>query len=280
MQIRNLTLIVCTLVLAAAIRLHAGASGGGGVIIMGTVKPGPGATFTQFHYIGEAAGTPVTLVQAQDVALGLPTELNALLAGPTDGTNILDSIGFSNGSVQLIPGAVPFAAAQILGAAATSGLIGSLDPVTASITNQNLTVSFVQLGTFKFVTVYNVDFTAGAPVMPVGIMIKPPASPPVPINPGASGTIPVAVLSSPTFDATTQVDRTSVRFGHTGTEVSLFRCNPGGEDVNGDSFLDVVCHFFTQKTGLAGGDTMGFLQGVTVSGYAIQGSEPITIVPR
>lgn len=116
--------------------------------------------------------------------------------------------------------------------------------------------------------------------MPVGIMIKPTAPPPVPINPGDMGTIPVAILSTPTFDATTQVDPTSITFGETGAETSLAMCNPGGQDVNGDGLLDLVCHFLTQKTGFIAGDTMGFLQGATVSGVAIQGSEAITIVPH
>ena len=117
------------------------------------------------------------------------------------------------------------------------------------------------------------------PVMPVAIMIKPAATSPVPINSGANGTIPVAILSTPTFDATTRVSRTSVTFGHTGTETSLSMCDPGGQDVNGDGLLDLVCHFYTNKTNFVASDTMGFLQGATAFGFSIQGSEAITIVP-
>ena len=101
----------------------------------------------------------------------------------------------------------------------------------------------------------------------------------VPINPNAMGTIPVAILSSPAFDATTQVNRTSVTFGHTGNEQSLAFCNPGGQDVNGDGLPDLVCHFDSGKTNFVAGDTRGFLQGVAVSGVAMLGSESITTVP-
>jgi len=201
---------------------------------------------------------------------------NALLAGPTDGTDVLNCIGFSNGTSQPCPIPAP----TLLQAAAASGLLGGLDPNTASITSSTVTVTFIQVGTFKFATLYTQNFTAGAPIVPVAIMIKPAAPPPVPINPGAMGTIPVAILSSPTFDATSQVDRTSLTFGHAGAETSLSRCDPGGEDVNGDGLPDLVCHFYSQKTGFISGDTMGFLQGMTVSLLAIQGAEAITTVPR
>ena len=114
----------------------------------------------------------------------------------------------------------------------------------------------------------------------VQIMIKPPAVPPVPINPGAHGRIPVAVLSTPTFDATTQVDRTSLAFGHTGNEASLAFCNASGEDVNGDGTLDLVCQFNAPQTGIVAGNTVAFLKGKTVSGRRIEGSEAIKTALR
>lgn len=117
------------------------------------------------------------------------------------------------------------------------------------------------------------------PVLTVGIEIKPPAAPPVPINPNSPGKIPVAILSTSSFNAVTQVDPKSVTFGATGNEASLAFCNRGGEDVNGDGLPDLVCHFFTLETGFTSASTIGVLKGKTVSGAAFQGSEAIRAVP-
>ena len=282
MRTRNIMTVTCLTLLAGAIHLNAGASGGGGQVFVGTVTPGPGAPFIQFQYV-EVGAAPISLIELQAGVLPqYAIEFNALLSGPTDGVNLLDSVGFSNGTSQPLAAAGPGAGPEtpLLQAASASGLLGGLDTNTASVTALTLTVSFVQLGTFKFVTVYTANFTVGLPTVPVGIMIKPAAPPPVPINPVAMGTLPVAILSTPTFDATTQVNLSSVTFGHAGTEPSLAMCDPGGQDVNGDGLPDLVCHFYTQKTGFVSGDTMGFLQGATVPGVGIQGSEAITIVPH
>ena len=115
-------------------------------------------------------------------------------------------------------------------------------------------------------------------IITVTIDIKPGEDPPS-INPKSKGKIRVAILSSSTFDATTQVDTTSLTFGHTGDEQSLAFCNPHGRDVNGDGLLDLVCHFYKQKTGFQTGDTVGVLKGKTVTGTPIKGTDSIRIVP-
>jgi hypothetical protein len=115
--------------------------------------------------------------------------------------------------------------------------------------------------------------------IPVDISIKPGAAPPVPINAGSHGTIPVAILSTSTFNAVTDVDTSSLTFGRTGKEQSLRFCNTGGEDVNGDGVPDLVCHFETQSTGFQSGATLGILMGKTTQGTTIIGQEAIVIVP-
>jgi hypothetical protein len=115
--------------------------------------------------------------------------------------------------------------------------------------------------------------------IPVDISIKADATPPVPINAGSNGKIPVAILSTPTFNAVTTVDPGSLTFGKTGNEPSLAFCNTGGEDVNGDGLPDLVCHFQTQLTGFQSGDTVGILKGKTIQGGQIIGQEAIVIVP-
>lgn len=118
------------------------------------------------------------------------------------------------------------------------------------------------------------------PVEIVGIEIKPPALPPVRINPRSGGKIPVAILSTASFNAVTQVDRKSLTFGHSGNEASLVFCNRSGEDVNNDGLPDLVCHFSTRRSAFVAGDTNAVLNGKTVTGAAIQGSEAIRTVSR
>lgn len=124
------------------------------------------------------------------------------------------------------------------------------------------------------------SLTAYPPKACVGIEIKPPASAPVPINPQAKGKIPVAILSTLAFNAVIQVNTSSLTFGHTGNEASLAFCGTGGEDVNGDGLVDLVCHFNTPQPGFVAGDTRAFLKGQSVTGRRIQGSEGITSVPK
>jgi hypothetical protein len=85
----------------------------------------------------------------------------------------------------------------------------------------------------------------------------------------------VAILTTPTFDATT-VDPSTVRFGKTGTEAAPVQATLA--DANGDGTLDLVLRFRTQDTGLQCGDTSALLRGKTVSGQAIQGSDSIVTV--
>jgi len=84
---------------------------------------------------------------------------------------------------------------------------------------------------------------------------------------------------STTFDAPIQMDQGSLTFGRAGDEPSLAFCNSNGEDVNGDSRLDLVCHFHTQTAAFQGGDTQGILKGQTMSGIPLTGTDAISIVP-
>jgi len=112
----------------------------------------------------------------------------------------------------------------------------------------------------------------------VTIDIK-PGNVPNSINPESKGKIPVAILSSATFDAPIQVDQGSLTFGRTGDEPSLAFCNSNGEDVNGDSLLDLVCHFHTQTAAFQAGDTQGILKGMTMSGTPLMGTDSVRTVP-
>src|SRR5262245_45451128 len=110
MRICKLSLFA--ILLAGTTRLDAGAGvGGAATIFFGSVTPGPGASFTKFDYfalgsLGTCVTTPgaswsIATLQALAATPNLDPRiyapLNALLAGPTDGTNVLNGIGFSNG---------------------------------------------------------------------------------------------------------------------------------------------------------------------------------------
>lgn len=111
----------------------------------------------------------------------------------------------------------------------------------------------------------------------VAIDIK-PGSEVNPINTVGRGTIPVAILGTPDFDAPNVVDVASLRFGHSGDELSLAFCSPGAADVNADGRPDLVCHFQVQLTGFQEGDTEGILKGATLQGAAIEGRDGVRIL--
>lgn len=114
-------------------------------------------------------------------------------------------------------------------------------------------------------------------VLLVGVDIKPDGVPNS-INIGSHGVIPVAILSSPTFNAVTAVDVTSLRFGRTGTEASLRFCSRMPVDVNADGLGDLFCHFETTKTTFEIGDVQGFLSGFTTANLSFIGSDSVRIV--
>ena len=113
----------------------------------------------------------------------------------------------------------------------------------------------------------------------VGVDIKPGDSPNT-INLKSKGVLPVAILSTDTFDATTVRPETvllagaSVRLKGNGQPVFSF------EDVNGDGRLDIVLQFETQSLEITSTDTQANLTGRTKDGLRIVGHDDIRIVPN
>jgi len=115
-------------------------------------------------------------------------------------------------------------------------------------------------------------------VIEVEIDIK-PGSDPNSINLGSGGTVPVAILSTPTFDATT-VDPATVTL-----EAAAVRLRGNGlamaslEDVNGDGRLDLIVHVATSDLQITTADTEALLEGLTFGGVPIRGTDAVRIVP-
>lgn len=112
------------------------------------------------------------------------------------------------------------------------------------------------------------------PVQQVAIDIKPGVTPNT-VNPGSNAILQVAMLSTSAFNASS-VNPSTVRFGANGTEASAV--SNGLTDVNGDGVADLVLKFRANATGIICGNTSAILQGKTLSGQSIKGSDTIVTV--
>ncbi len=126
----------------------------------------------------------------------------------------------------------------------------------------------------------------GAAISTLEAFVPPPIQVAIDIRPGTNLNnislandinVPVAILSSASFDAPGRVDKTSLTFGHVGSEASLSSCDVRGRDVNGDGRADLVCRFTVKATAFQIGDTLGVLTGRTIGGSQIHGTDSVHI---
>ena len=107
---------------------------------------------------------------------------------------------------------------------------------------------------------------------PIDIDIKPGGFPNS-INLRSRGKVPVAILSTDTFDATT-VDPASLLFaGAPALSTGL-----GFEDVNGDGRLDLIAHFDTSSLNLTQSAVEACVTGETFDGQPFEGCDSVRIV--
>jgi len=128
------------------------------------------------------------------------------------------------------------------------------------------------------------DVWIGSPFITVGIVEVVPKPITIDIKPGSfpnsinlksKGVVPVAVLATDDFDAST-VDPGTVEFAW----APPIRWTM--EDVNGDGRPDMLFHFDTQALGLTQGSTEAILTGYTNGAIPlpVEGTDSVNIVPK
>jgi hypothetical protein len=161
---------------------------------------------------------------------------------------------------------------DLVGGVYASGGVGQGGILGSYPTTANAVQPVYGGGSFDAFVAKLTHFTA------VTIDIKPDSSPNT-INLGSGGVVPVAILSTATFDATTVDPLTvtlasaPVKLKGNGTPQVIFR------DVNGDGRQDVVVHIQTEALQLNPNDTQAVLEAETFGGAAIVGTDTVRIVP-
>ena len=224
-----------------------------------------------------AKSSPITLiVEKPDPVLQLRAEPQTIYFEFTGDRIPLSVIGtFSDGKTLDI-------------AESTRTTYSSNDPTVATVdsTGVVMAVGPGPIGIPEISTeiiVRNVDKSVVVPVIfhpidNVTIDIK-PGSHPNSINLGAGGTVPVAILSTADFDATT-VDPLSVTLASAHVKLKG-KGTPmaSSQDVNGDGRLDLVVQVETEALQLSETSTKAILDGKTFSGMAIRGTDSVRVVP-
>lgn len=100
-----------------------------------------------------------------------------------------------------------------------------------------------------------------------------PRSLPSSINPRKEGVIPFALLSTPTFNALTDVDHGSVRLAG-----AVAACAPSGEDVNDDGLADLVCRVQAPEATIPCDATVLLITARLTDGRAYQSEDAVKIV--
>ena len=124
------------------------------------------------------------------------------------------------------------------------------------------------------ISTFGISPPAGSSCVSVNIDVKPGTNQTI-INVSSKGVIPVAILSTNTFNSS-NVNPPTVKFGRTGTEASPRHWTI--QDVNGDGLPDLVLQFSTQSTGLQAGDTQATLMGMTTDGTPFRGFATIETI--
>jgi hypothetical protein len=129
--------------------------------------------------------------------------------------------------------------------------------------------------------VINLQTQSEPETLSVVIDIKPGSATNV-VNLGSNGVVPVAILSTTDFDATTAVNPDTIKLAGAGVAVrgKSSKALVCFEDVNNDGLLDLVAHVVTENLEEVTTDGKAILTGETFDGQPIEGGDTITIVPK
>jgi hypothetical protein len=111
-------------------------------------------------------------------------------------------------------------------------------------------------------------------VRAVAMDIKPDDVPNT-LNLRSRGVVPIAILTTEQFDATS-IDLTSLRFGVTGREAAALRAV--FDDVDGDGDTDLLVFFRSQDTTVDCETLFTYISGVTMTGVSIAGTDSVAMV--
>jgi hypothetical protein len=111
-------------------------------------------------------------------------------------------------------------------------------------------------------------------VRAVAMDIKPDDVPNT-LNLRSRGVVPIAILTTEQFDATS-IDLTSLRFGVSGKEAAALRAV--FDDVDGDGDTDLLVFFRSQDTTVDCETLFTYISGVTLTGVSIAGTDSVAMV--
>jgi len=168
-----------------------------------------------------------------------------------------------------------------------SGVLARLTLRAVGAGSTNLTLSDILLFTYPGILPSPDSVSAaaitveGSCSIPVDIDIKPGDARNI-IRLASDAVIPVAILSTPDFDART-VDPRTVCFGDA-EDPSQRDCLGrhawrSVRDVDRDGDPDLLLRFETRRTGIDAGDTQACLTGETYAGAAIETCDAVTVIP-
>jgi len=99
------------------------------------------------------------------------------------------------------------------------------------------------------------------------------------INLKSHGVFPVAILSSSSFDAPTQINPNTLTIGGATVKTTgkKDKAHCQTDDVDGDGLLDLVCEFSTDQFSIQPGASTAVLEGETFDGTPISGAGSVNI---
>ena len=206
--------------------------------------------------VGSAATVTVEEIDTQTIAVSVPPEASVpvtMLVGEGMTVSIPTDVSVSVMEIQTGPDGDHFLFE-------IENYASSQQPIIVEVDGQQITYE-----------------PGAAPAIAVNIDIKPGATDNS-INLRSNGNVPVAILSTPSFDATL-VDPLTVTLAAAPVQLKG-RGTPQAseEDTNGDGIVDLVVHVDTSALELSSQSVDAILEGTTFSGMNIRASDVVTVV--